>query len=258
MTPTQAFLIFSAAALPLVAAEFWDQPAFPDWSAEVVRRLLTDSPWAKPLTVPFDYQPPPLDPLRSEFNQIGLPGGAGWPPRIPGVGWPGGGTTGRTPRIPGTGQGTGKGGEVHKIRTEVHLTIRWSSARPVREALAIEQWGADALKTSKAEEFLSRTEPDYVVEIFGLPAIFYAKGTGGLKDDLTRTAVLVVKGRTIKASSVESPEYGEHLSATLHFPRVGNLTADDGFVQFTADTAQVKITQKFKLKAMTYRGMLEL
>lgn len=222
-----------------------------------MRRLLTDSPWAKPLTVPFDYQPPPAEPLRSELLQIGLPGGVGWPPRIPGVGWPGGGTTGRIPRSPGPGQGTGRG-ETHKIRTEVHLTIRFSSARPIREALAIEQWGPDGLRTPKAEEFLSRSEPDTVVEIFGLPAIFYSQGTDGLKDDLTRTAVLVVKGRSLKAISVESPGFGTHLSATMRFPRVENLTPDDGVVQFTADTAQVKIAQKFKLKPMTYRGRLEM
>jgi hypothetical protein len=250
---TRRFFLTLVGAAPLMVAESWEQDSFPNWTQDFVDKLLTDSPWAKPVTVAFEFQPAPKQ-LQSDFFQIGLPGGPGWPTRIPGTGWPGGGRT-RGPRTPAPGQG----GENPSVRTEVYLTIRWSSALPIRQALALERWGRDGLQNPKAVEFLNHQEPDYVVEIFGLPAIMVPRGTRRLEEQLAKTATLFLKGhRPMQAASAEVPEYGEHLLATLRFPRFEAITADDGIMEFQASAGPMKIEKKFKLKPMVYRGRLEL
>ena len=57
---------------------------------------------------------------------------------------------------------------------------------------------------------------------------------------------------------MQVPEHGMHLMATLRFPRFENITAEDGVVQFSAEAGPARIECPFKLKAMIYRGRLEL
>ncbi|MBL8291508.1 MAG: hypothetical protein JNN08_06715, partial [Bryobacterales bacterium] len=117
-------------ALPVAAAwgRSWERPAFPNWDAEFIDDLLTDSPWARPLIVKFPWQPAP-HPLLSGFMQLGdmqLPG------RIPG----GGRTTGGGPR-----PDSRPSGPVQPVQTEMYLTVRFSSALPIRQALALMEFG---------------------------------------------------------------------------------------------------------------------
>lgn len=242
-------------AAPLAAAGSWDQSSFPNWTRDVVERLLTDSPWAKPVSVRFEFQPLP-ERLRSDFSDVGLPGGIGLPTGIPGIGWPGGPGTGRNPRVPGQGPERGGGSSVP---AEVYLTIRWSSALPIRQAIALDRWGRDGLDDPEAVRFLNREEPDYVLEIFGIPVIMAPQGARRLEAELLSTAGLFVKGRSpIRATSAHVPELGEHLSAELRFPRLDPISIDDGTVEFTAEAGPMNIAKKFKLKPMVYRGRLEL
>ncbi len=255
----RAFLTM-VAAVPALRAASWEDHAFPDWTPEIVDRLLTDSPWAHPVTVPFEFQPSAKEPTSEfSFNQFQFPGSTSPPWGIPGVGWPGGGRrTDPNSRIPvpsRPGSGTG----YPSVRTEVYLTVRWSSALPIRQALALERWGRRGLETPEAVEFLNRSEPDYVIEVFGLPASIAAQGTKDLQKDLVKTARLLWKGgRTLKAVGTEVPEYGEHLSAELRFKRSEAVTPDQGIVEFRAETGPMKIATKFKLDAMTYEGRLKL
>lgn len=235
------------AATPVLAADSWDEQDFPNWTPRTVERLLTDSPWARPLTVPFEYRPRPRESFTG-FGDVELPGGSTVPQ------WPRGGT-GRSPRTGGTGQ-TPRG---DPVRTEVYLTVRWSSALPIRRALALDRWTREELNDAKAREFLERHEADYVVEIFGFPVAMVPQGTRRLEEELAGSAELSVRGhRTIRATRASVPEFGEHLSAELRFPRDASITPDDGALEFTAKTGAMKITTKFKLGEMVYLGRLEL
>jgi len=234
-------------ATPLIAGDSWDEQDFPNWKPQTVDRLLTDSPWARPLTVPFEYQPQPRQ-LQADLSDIEIPGGT------TGSGWPRGGT-GRSPRAAGSGQTPGR----YPVRTEVYLTIRWSSALPIRQALALERWTREGLDSAEAKEFLERREPEYVVEIFGLPARMVPQGTRRLEEELSSSVRLSVKGhRPIRATGASVPEYGEHLSVQLRFPRDESITADDGTLEFAGAAGPMKIETRFKLKEMVYRGRLEL
>jgi hypothetical protein len=216
----------------------------------VVHELLTDSPWAHAVDVPFEFQPAPggMLPSLSRSWQIGVP------PSVPD--WPGR----RSPRTtsPGPTTPTG-GGRRYPVRAEVYLTVRWSSALPIRQALALERWGRRGLDQPEAVTFLDEPRSDLVLEIFGMPARLGAEGTRNLERDLKKTARLILKGRRpIEPSNVEAPEHGQHLSAELHFPRMEQVSADMGNLEFRAAAGGLEIESKFKLKAMVYDGRLEL
>jgi len=228
----------------------WEQPAFPNWSAEFVERMLTDSPWAKQFTVSFRLQQQAF-PLQSEFAQIGMPGGIGLPTGIPGVGWPGGSRTptGGSPRGGGE-SGTGS-------RAEMYLTTRWSSALPVRQALALQEHGRSGLDDPKVIESLTREPAEHVVEIFGFPTIVFPQGGRALEKQLLQSAELTAGSDRVHVKTVDVPEHGMHLRARLVFPRLKELSEKDGAIRLTALAGAAKIDQQFKLKPMLYRGVLE-
>jgi hypothetical protein len=238
----RSFLALVGAA-PLAAAEPWERQPFPDWSPELVDRLLTDSPWSRPVTVAFDSEPSPhSNYVTASLAQIGLP-------RIPGINWPGSRGPAAGPRLPG---GT------TSVRTEVFLTIRWSSALPIRQALALERWTRAGLGNQEAVELL-RPPPDYVVEIFGLPPEVLPHGARRLEAELLQNSVLTLRSRpALKPTSCHVPEQGRHLSAELRFPRFESLSAEDGILEFAAQAGRMRISAKFRLKTMQYRGRLEL
>jgi hypothetical protein len=221
----RAFLV-SVAAASGVAARGPDQ-AFPNWSREFADKLLTDSPWVRQLNVPFrlakheEAADKPVHAIRA-----------------------------RSPQTTVRGQGA---------RAEAYLTLRWSSALPIRQALAIVEFGRAGLDSPRAVELLNCNEPSHILEIFGFPTTVFSRGAKYLEEELLRTAILEVDQRSSAApSSVRVPEYGMHLAATLRFPRFADLTANEGVLQFSAAAGPLRIAQKFKLKEMVYEGRLEL
>ena len=227
--------IASLSSAPYAFSKLREEPVFPAWSPEFVDRMLTDSPWAKQGTVSFELEP--VQHLQSSsYTQIG----------IPGLGWP-------------TGRSTGSGGAASSVRTEIYLTTRWSSALPIRRAIALQDFGADGLQSDKAFELLNRQPTEYVIEIAGFPATMIRQGANRFEAELLRSARLLVKDRTpMRATSAHVPEYGNHLVATLRFPRWADLSAREGTIDVTAQSGRMSIRERFKLKDMVYGGNLEL
>ena len=247
---TRRELLALLGTAPLLRADSWEKQPFPTWTADVVHQLLTDSPWARPVDVPFEFRPAPgaMLPSLSRSWQIGVP------PSVPD--WPGRRSPRTTRRGPTTPAG---GGRRYPVRAEVYLTVRWSSALPIRQALALERWGRRGVDQPEAVAFLNEPPSGYVIEIFGMPARLGAEGTKNLERDLKKTARLLLKGhRPIEPLTVEVPEHGEHLSAELHFPRLQSVSAEMGTLEIHAAAGGLEIESKFKLKAMVYAGRLEL
>ncbi len=253
MTRRELFATFAAS--PALWAQTWDQPVFPDWPRTHIDKVLTDSPWAHQKTVPFIHQPRERerDPEKEfSFSQIGLPGGIGFPrrgggPSSPGGGWPG-----------GTGRGGGSQPSAG-VRTEAYLTVRWSSALPVRQALVLTEFGKGGYQDPKAQETLSRAPEQYVIDLSGLPAILFSRNVKALETDLAKNTRIYLRGRKPLAPvSVDLPEHGMHLAATLRFSRWESVSEDEGMVEFTSKAGPMKIEVPFKLKPMMYRGRLEM
>ena len=186
--------------------------------------------------------------LTHQFSDVGLPGGLGFPGGHPGQ-WPGSGSRQpEAPRVPGA----------RTVRSEVFLTIRWSSALPVRQAIALDRWGAEGLDGAEARKFLSVPQTDYVLEVFGIPALVAHQGARRLEAELHDSARVTVKDRMpLRATSTHVPVFGNHLAATFRFPR-RPVEPGDQAVEFTASGARMEIIRKFKLASMMYEGRLEL
>ncbi|MBL8176210.1 MAG: hypothetical protein JNK48_16145 [Bryobacterales bacterium] len=240
--------LFLASLAGVAFGKNWDKPEYPNWTREFVDEMLTDSPWARPLTAPFAL--PNVAPFAASFSQIGLPGGIGLP-RIPGVGWPGGSGDRRFP-VPGGGNGGGSRGDGRTgggVKTEAYLTVRWSSALPVRQALALAERASEVAAPPR----------EYLIHLAGIPTVVAGESTAPMEKLLLKTAALSVKGRrTVYASSADVPEHGTHLMAAVRFPRMEGLEASEGAVEFFAEAGPIKVLQRFPLKAMVYRGNLEL
>lgn len=223
--------------MPLAAAEFWERKEYPTWSKNEVDKMLTDSPWAQSFDISFRLDPFERGPetwkdisLTKDRSTIegGSPvGGIGVPPR--------------------------------GAKAEAYMVIRWSSALPVRQAVVIDRFGVEGLRSPEAREILDETPEFYVVEIFGVPAIVAYQGAQVIQDEIHRTAALVThSGRALRPESVYVPVHGEHLSITARFPRTVPLTLEDKQVDFQGRGGPFEFHQRFKLKSMMYEGRLEL
>lgn len=225
----------------------WDQPEFPEWREEFVDKILTDSPWARPITVPFLFSSSARAPLTaSRFAQIGEPLG------LP-KGWPGD----RQPQPAETTRVDERAAP--PARTEIYLTARWASAEPVRRAMALHRFGRRGLASPKAVALLEGNAKEYSLELAGFPAGMIPQGTKRFEAQLLASAVITWKGgNAIRAIAAEVPEHGNHLMATLSFPRSEQLSVADGSIEIFAQAGTMEVRQKFKLREMIYRGRLEL
>jgi hypothetical protein len=209
-----------------------------------VDRILTDSPWAKQSTLAFQ-----LEPVRqlqsSRFAQIGWPGGIGLP----------GSRDSRT----GSTRFPMPGGGASSVKTEIYLTTRWSSALPIRRALALQEFGAGGLDSEKAIELLNSSQDEYIIEIAGFPTTVIPQGAKKFGAQLLDSARLIVPGRpAVRAKGSHVPEYGMHLVATLRFPRFENLEPKEGSIEIQTQSGNMSFRERFKLKDMVYGGKLEL
>lgn len=244
-----------AAGAPWNKERFWETIPYSEWNGEQVDAMLTDSPWAKEYTLRFDLTDPGERRPGFDYSEASMPGGGGYPQGggIPGTGipWPGGGGGRSAP------SGYPGGGGRPSVKSEAYLTIRWSSALPVRQALAIEQHGRDVPPAVREE--LERPVQEYVIEVFGLPAIVVHNGVEELERELARfTSLEASGGPRVKADWVEVPPQGAHLSMTFRFPRKQMFAADHKEIRFHAVAGPFEIQQKFKPKNMMHRGELAL
>ncbi len=228
-----------------MASRFWEKKDFPDWSEEEVDKILTDSPWAKSMTVSFDLNPPSVR-KPTTWQELGIPG------------------DGRNTQ---SGDMTNKGGSPvggigvprAAVRTEAYLTVRWSSAMPVKLAATLDKYGSKAATLPEARQEIERKDAFYVVEVFGLPSIIAYMGAQSLAYEIQQTAVLRTRrNRVIPVDSVYVPVHGAYLSITARFPRTPPITLKDKEVEFFASGGPFKFKKKFKLKPMVYKGRLEL
>jgi hypothetical protein len=233
-TITRRAFVASLSCTPYALSKSWNDQPFPSWTPEFVDRLLTDSPWAKPGTVSYEYESVQrMQP--SNFAQISLPGGISLP-----------------------GSGRSRSGSP-SVRTEIYITTRWSSALPIRRALALQEFGAAGLDSDKARELLQTREQEYVVDVAGFPTTAIRQGPKRFEAELLNSARILAPGRRpISAISASVPEHGMHLIATLRFPRFEDLDRKEGTIEFLAQAGRMSIRERFKLKDMVYAGNLEL
>ena len=150
----------------LSAASFWETKDYTEWRAKEVRRILNNSPWAKKGTLSFGGMGGP----GGQGSRGGYGGGRGGGGGFPGGG-AGGGGGGGFPGGGGGGGGYGGGGGGAsrggggRMPPPPELTIQWSSALPIKQALMRGRFGNEAHTAAEAKQFLQRRETHYVVSV---------------------------------------------------------------------------------------------
>lgn len=241
MITRRNLIIAGIGAAPLFgASDFWNKKKPSEWSEKEVQTLLTRSPWAKEAS--------------AEFNMEGFggPGGMGGPPPGGDMGPPGGGMGGP----PGMGGGM----------PEMHPTVRWESAAPVRAAAK-----------SAGEEPPVNT---YILSLSGMPMMggrrrrpdgAEAVGPGpeggmrrpdptAMQARMKEATRLERKGKDpIAPTKIETKDSDDSRSTWFYFEGGGQpIDGSDKEVTFVTRMGPMEIRAKFNLKDMTYQGKLAL
>ncbi len=238
-----------AVSILLPAADFWTNKEFTEWSDKDIQKILNDSPWAKKVSVNLDGPAAPV---------MGQPSGAGRGGR--GGGGAAGGATGDEPAAPLSERGNfggGAGGGGIQTSPSVDVTVRWATARPMREAVVKSRFGKEAGTSPDAKALLEREEMYYVIGLINFPQ----RGRTGdeYREALVKSATLTIKGKdSIAAAEAQVAPAGRSVEIYVMFPRTRALTLDDGEVEFSAKPGGVTVKQKFRLKDMVVKGKLEL
>ncbi len=228
------------ALAPLGAADFWQEKQFTEWSEKQVRRILEDSPWARPVA------------LRDEGGRrtAGRSGGGG-DERSGGdmdMEESGGGGAPRSTRA-----------SIPQMPPEITAVLRWHSALPVKQAVARVRFGAEAATSPEAAKSLSRRENSYILGLAGFPAGLLR----GKPEELKQQIRLKLKNKPdIPVAEVHTERQGRLADLYMFFPREKDgaplIEASDGEVEVEIRLGATKISRKFKLNNMLYGGKLEI
>jgi hypothetical protein len=249
-----AILLLFPAALALWAAEVWAAKPYTDWGDKDIQKIMTDSPWAKKVSV--------------ALPMAGGAGGGLTPPSVGGGGGGKGGGGGRgggpqgtaasgggDPGIAGDGAtGGGGGGGV----PETQLFVRWRTALVLNQALAKSKYGAEAGTSPDAKKMLEPEPKYYVIWVSGLPANLRPRDAES-KQAMMKDSVLNPKDKnSIPAEDIQFAGQGRSTDFFYLFPKSAALTADDKEVEFVTKLGKTAIKAKFKLKDMEISGKLDL
>jgi hypothetical protein len=238
-------------ALPLATTAFakrWDDRPFTAWNEEFIDRILSDSPWARPWRSTVVKVLP--ERMLSSFSQIGI----GLPSPIPGGGggWPGSPRNDRPfPRIPSSEE------DARVLRVAADVTVRWASALPIRQALALQEFGRDRLDDPRAKALLAARD-EFVIELAGIPRAIVGDTNEELVAELKKARLSVPGHRPLLPDSVELPTIGMYLTATLRFPRVTGIPVDSRKIELATRVGTTRLEQQFKIESMVSEGRLEL
>jgi hypothetical protein len=226
----------------LTAADFWQEKDFTAWTAQQVEELLTDSPWARKVTVVIGS-------LR-EGALDSFQGG--------GTGLDGGG-----------GRNREGDAQVQGVR-RLTVTVGWISALPVRQALVRLESGQGARIPPDQRRQLSQDEPSYTLAVVGLPVRGRALPLGTIDEIKARTALKPgrkdrIPPENIRVLSAPAWLFGpsfkdgdQVVRVEFLFPRTSAIALDDKEVEFSTKLGDVELTKTFKLADMMVRGQLAL
>ena len=247
----------------LSAANFWETKDYTEWSAKEVRKILNNSPWAKKVTLTFGG----MGGSGGQRPPGGFGGGAGGGPGGGGGGGVGGGVGGGGGGgggIPGGGAGgASRGGGGYnragggRSAPGLELTVQWSSALPLKQALMRGRFGNEAHTAAEAKQFLERRETHYVVAVAGFSGRMARMSQN--TDRLKETTSLKRKNKDpIRPEIVETHKREESVTLFVSFPRTDPIALEDKNVEFEMKLGPMTLKRKFKLKDMIFDGRLEL
>ncbi|MCX6605633.1 MAG: hypothetical protein NTV52_18845 [Acidobacteria bacterium] len=232
------YVWFAMASLAL-AAEF-PEKAFPDWSDDTVRKVLTDSAWSRGKTVKLEWVK--RDP--GNINLRDIPGALHAPANA------------NQSLGPLGGIGRGK---KESLPNKADILIRWPGSLPLRQATALYRIREEKLDAGKLNELIGAPETYAVVELFGVPAEIAHQGTSVIEDIVLRSATLQFgNAKPIRPVKVEAKLQALTMNVRILFARTPEFSAKSGDIEIYADLQIFSVREKFRLSQMQYRGRAEI
>lgn len=224
------------------AAEDWKKSSFPDWTDDLVVKLVTESPWAKPVNVRLAWRKDEPRP----FTPNDVPGVNRSPGAQPGMiqgGSPVGGIGAKKPKMPG----------------DADIIVRWASALPIRQAKALYQQRDGKLPVQKATELIATRGGGYVLELHGVPAEVAHQGPETVADIARQSVVMRTKsGRVLRPIKAEARVNALSLTILVTFSDADPIRVSDREVEVTGDMQIFKFRASFPVAPMVYLGNLEM
>ncbi|MFL6417080.1 MAG: hypothetical protein ACJ74Y_15565 [Bryobacteraceae bacterium] len=230
-----------------------------------IKRIITDSPWAKPVLLRMNAEDWPPRDSRPRADSAGGMGAEGAPARTN----PGGG-------IQNTATGEARG-STDRLRS----VVRWDSAAPVREACAragMESYSFSCYSkimfvSGQAEKFDTLAKEFYILTVSDYPEDALPRRDRDLPQHSSAANTAFERlGERIKAKTLLkrkgkeniAPEKvivlpaGQTLLVIAFFPRSASVNVQDGSVVFESIRDPVVIRARFNLTKMVLNGKLEL
>jgi hypothetical protein len=231
----------------LWAADFWDSKPFTDWSDKEVRRVMTNSPWARQTNTAMTNARPSLPPADSPAS--GFPGADGSLIRVPNLGRVGSADAGPAITPPDS-----------SVEQGLPVMIRWQTALPIRQAQMRAKYGKEAATAPGAKKILDQDPTMYVISVAGIPgALVTLGGAETAKRSIQDQTTLAAKGKpALHPNAVEFVQGGDNVDVLLAFPKTSPFTLADQEIDFASRIGTVDVKYRFRLKDMIVRGKLEL
>lgn len=230
-------IVFLSLAVLLAAGvvlgeDFWAKKEYMQWSDEEVKKVLTNSPWAKEVTVKAPpsalrgQRPAPAADTETENS--------------------GGG---------GRGRRGGGGGGATTERLLV-LNMSWRSALPLRKALVRSRLGTGAAVPPEAQQLIAKDPEEYVIIVSGVPA--ETARAANNEAALSKSTIQFGKKPPVAPKGVDFQARTQSVDIVFVFPKTQAGVAADKEVEVILKVDTVELKQKFNLKDMVYNGKLEL
>ena len=214
-------MVWLAACAVLAAADFWEEEEFTAWSDREVQRMMSNSPWAKRVTVVFPR--PPSAVISDEVGAVR--GGRG-----------------------------GFGGNPFGGSPQSRLIVQWRSALPMRQAIVRGRIGEGGPLDPAGRQLLAQVPSGYFIVVSGLPRPF-----ARLAPDALTEARLERRGKPpILPLQASAQREGNGAALVYLFPRDNAITLEDEEVEFVTEVAEATIKRKFEIEDMVVNGDLEL
>ncbi len=233
------------------------------WSSGDVYQILNNSPWTKSVKIKLSSaslaEPGSQNAGRGPNDNWGNSSPARTVGGVQRRGMGGGRSSGTYGS--GTNESTGTG---QKSQPTL-VTIQWQSALPVQIAAA---------KKSGAKIDLAAVKPleDYVLAVVGLPDVAVGGRAASAdsentndSDDQQRIAQHVKSSASLLRAGHDplvpvkvELDQGVDGRMLIYFSKKEAITAEDKIVEFRLAMGKAELRKKFPLKAMEYRGRLEL
>jgi hypothetical protein len=231
----------------LWAADFWESKPFTDWNDKELRRILTNSPWARQTNTVMTNARPNLPPADSPVS--GFPGADASLSREPNFG-----------RAGSLGAGPGITPPDAPLEQGLPLIIRWQTALPIRQAQMRGKYGKEAVTAPGARKLLDQDPTLYVISVTGIPgALVTLGGTENAKRSIQDQTTLTARGKpALHPNAVEFVPAGDTADVLVAFPKTSPFTPADQEIDFASRIGTVEVKYRFRLKDMIVRGKLEL